>query len=900
MVGRAPQDAELLLRSATLLSAFRLVRVDPVDTRGLDHSHAQTTEDYLAPVAALGRDLAWEDLYAAAQRLARRGVFKRRGGLGAIQPRPIAMRLAKRQWEEWDPGKWDRVLSGGLGAGLTRLAAERLAHLGGTEIATKVAKHVCRAGGPLDTGTVDACRAEVLACLVEVDVAVVAECIERVLDGHPDPSRLGGNVRHILLRALAGIAFPAATFALGARLMLRLLEGEEGTVCEHAARPFIALFPTISGATEADGTRRLRFLDAVSATGDATRTMHVVRALAAGCDTVGHSTVIGPEVHGSRPTLNRWHPATTNELAEYVGGCVSRLAGHASGNDEVGVMSREKLGGSIAHLVSHGFIGPAEDAIRRVAGTGHRWTLALRQLHGVLVHFPESIDEAVRARVRSLIDLLTPTDLYDRVRALVTEPSMPQDWAAESPSEELAKLRVKIDALSDELLGTPETLRELLPRLSRGRHIHVGELGKSIARRSPSPVDWLDPIVEAVEHTPEPRRNHDLFVGFVAGLADRHRAEAEAVKRRVAESPALAPAFPEVCRRIGLTPEDVAQGVAGLSRGTIPSSALLSWVHPETLHPLPRAAVTRLLDALLDHDATSFAIGVNTLWLILRNEDREGRDTRATGLRIADLRDQVLAMARNAGRWSARDFRAATGTTDPRVGYQVTEWKLAQVVLSMLRRGRDDEQARETALAFSTALVHRHRDGWLDLFGKTLRPVLRSLLSGFPGIAWQLIGGAIVSSSGFARLMALSLGERPVHDRGADPPILALSEETLLAWCHANRDQAPAFAARCLPILSAAGGDSGCHRHLHPVMSRLIDEFGERADVREAFERNLYNTGTVSSLAYHDARHEAALEPLREHGKPEVRRWARRLGRELRRRIARERTYEEEHVGGLG
>ena len=899
VVGRAHRDAELLLRSATLLSAFRLVRVDSGGTGRLDPSHAQTTEDCLAPIAALGRNLTWEDLYAATQRLARRGVFKRRGGLGAIQPRPIAVRLARRQWSEWDPGKWDRVLSGGLGPDLARLAAERLAHLGGTGIATKVVKHVCRESGPLDTGTIDDNRAEVLACLAEVNATAAAECIERLLDRHPDPSMLGGNVRHSLLRALSIIAFHASTFAVGARLMLRLLEVGDGTDDEHAARPFTALFPAMAGATEADGKRRLRFLDEAVATGDATRIMHVVRALAAGCDPVGQSSAIGPEVQGSRRTLNRWHPATKSELDEYVGGRVSRLAGHASRNDDIGIMCREELGGSIAGLVHRGFIGPVEDAIRRVAGAGHRWTLALRQLHGVLVHFPESIDEAASARVRSLIDLLAPTDLYDRLRALVTEPAMPQDWSTESPSEELARLRVKIDALSDELLGTPGTLRELLPRLSRGTHIHAAELGESIANRAPSPLDWLDPIIGAIENEPEPRRNHDLLVGFVAGLADRRGDRVEAIKRRVVESPAVAPAFPEVCRRIGLTPEDVERGVEGLARGTIPSSALLSWVHPETLHPLPRTAVSRLLDALLDHDATSFAIGVNALWLILDSEEREGRDTRKTGLRLADFRRQILAMAHNAGHWSARNFKAAAGTTDPRVGSQMTEWKLTQVVSSVLRRGRDDELARETALAFSTALVHRHRDGWLDVYGKTLRPVLRKLLSGFPGIAWQLIGGAIVSSPGFARLMALSLGERPVHDREADPPILALSEETLLAWCHAHPDRAPAFAARCLPILSAAGGDPGDSR-LHPVMSRLIDDFGGRADVREAFERNLYTTGPVSSMADHDAGHAAALEALRGHGTPEVSRWVGRLIRELGQIIAHERTYEVEHSGGLG
>ena len=898
VVGRAPQDADRLLRSATLLSAFRVVRVEPANTGYLDPSQAHTTEDNLAPIAALGRHLTWEDLYAETQQLAERGVFKRRGGLGAIQPRPIAIRLAERQWREWDRGKWDQVLSGSLGPGLTRVAAERLAHLNGTEIAKRVVKHVCREGGSFDTGTVDNNRAEVLVCLAEVDAEVVAEYIEGLLDGDPDPSRLGDTVRHSLLRALGRIAFPAATFAVGAGLMLRVLGVRDGADSEHVPRPFTALFPAIAGATEADGNGRLRFLDGAVATDDATWMRHVAGALAAGCDPVGDLSAVGPEVQGSRRTLNRWHPATTNELAEYVGGCIFRLAKLASRNDEVGDMCREKLGGLIGNLVHRGFIGPVEDAIHQVVGAGQRWTLALRGLHGVLVHFPESIAEATTSRVQFLIDLLTPTDLHDRVRALVTEPPMPHDWVTESASEDFAALRAKIDGLSDELLRTPEALRELLPMLSRGTHIHATELGESIANRAPSPLDWLDPIIGAVEHEPEAQRNHALFVGFVAGLTDRHRAEVEAVKQRVIESPGLAPVFPEVCRRIGLTSKDVARGVEGLARGTIPSSALMSWMRPETLDPLPRAAVARLLDVLLDHDATSFAIGVNTLWMMLRNEDREGKDTRETGLQIADFRPQALTMARNAGRWSARDFQAATGTTDPRVSPGMTEWYLTRILLWMLRKGREDDHARETALAFSKALVHRHQDGWLDLYGKTLRSVVRELLSGFPGIAWQLIGGTIVSSPRFARLMALSLGERFVHDRGVDPPILALSEETLLAWCHANPDQAPAFAAKCLPILSAAGSDSG-HHHLHPVMSRLIDDFGARADVQDAVESNLHTTGPVSSLADHYASHEAPLKLLKEHGTPAVCRWARRLSRDLRQLIAHRRTDEEERMAGL-
>ncbi len=898
VLGRAPQDRDLLLRSATLLSAFRVVRVDPVNTGWLDPSQTQTTEDYLAPVAAFGRHLTWKDLYAATQQLAERGVFKRRGGLGAIQPRPIAIRLARRQWAEWDPGKWDQVLSGSLGPGLDRVAAERLAHLNETEIAKRVVKHVCREGGPLGTGTVDNNRAEVLVSLAEVDAEVVAECIGRLLDGYPDPSLLGDNVRDCLLRALATIAFHEATFAVGARLMLRLLGVEDRTPSEYLSRPFAALFPAIAGATEADGNRRLCVLDEALATSDPTRMRQVVRALAASYDPVGDLSAIGPEVQGSRRTLHRWHPETTSELAEYVGGCISRLAKLASGNDEVGAMSREKLGGSIANLVRYGFIAPVEDAIHQVVGAGHRWTLVLRGLHGVLVHLPGSIDEATTARVQSLIDLLAPTDLYDRARALVTEPPMPHKWDIESASEHFAALRAKIDTLSEELLRTPEVLRELLPGLSRGTHFHAGELGESIAKRAPSPIDWLDPIIGAVEHATEAHRNHDLFVGFVAGLTDRDHAKGEAVKQRVIESPGLAAVFPEVCRRVGLTSRDVAQGVEGLARGDIQPSAFLSWTHPETLDPLPRAAVARLLDVLLDHDATSFAIGVNTLGMMLRNEDHAEEDTRKTGLRIAAFRPQVLRMAQNAGRWSVRDFQAATGTTSPLVSQQMTEWIFTRVLMQMLLKGREDEHARETALAFSKALVHRHQDGWLDLYGEAVRPVLRELLAGFPAIAWQMIGGTIVSSPSFARLMALVLGDGSAHDHGVDPPILALSDETLMAWCAVNPDQAPAFAAKCLPVLSAAGSDPD-HKHIHPVMLRLIDGFGERADVQAAFASNLLPRRLVSSLADHYASHEAPLEVLKGHRTPAVRRWARRLGRDLHHRIVRERTREEERMAGL-
>ena len=93
--------------------------------------------------------------------------------------------------------------------------------------------------------------------------------------------------------------------------------------------------------------------------------------------------------------------------------------------------------------------------------------------------------------------------------------------------------------------------------------------------------------------------------------------------------------------------------------------------------------------------------------------------------------------------------------------------------------------------------------------------ILPILLSRFSGIAWPLIGSAIISAKG---------------DYIYGFPLLSLPENTLFAWCHAHPEHAPAFAARHVPFLDS--GESGA-LSVHPVMVRLLEEFGDRRDVIE-------------------------------------------------------------------
>ena len=203
--------------------------------------------------------------------------------------------------------------------------------------------------------------------------------------------------------------------------------------------------------------------------------------------------------------------------------------------------------------------------------------------------------------------------------------------------------------------------------------------------------------------------------------------------------------------------------------------------------------------------------------------------------RLKGLLPQILKLAENATR------RETVASQRPRSN-GTYPYHFEQIMDYMLNRGRKDAGARATALALAKALakVERYDDGLL------VKSVLPKLLSSFPGISWPLIGQAIVSDERRATSLSYVLGDPVSFGRENNPPILALLEDTLFAWCHAHPERAPAFVARTVPILASPQGQTP-EPSLHPTMARLLDEFGEREDVLEAVAVNIRSFSWVGS-----------------------------------------------------
>ena len=185
-----------------------------------------------------------------------------------MQPRPIALNLAGRQWRHWAPDRWDHVLGGGASSTFKDLASRQLVLLNTTEYAVQAVEHVCRPGGPFWglKGILEPGKSRVIAYMAEIDAVAVCRAIESFLDEAGDLKAVGGDLRRNLVVALEKIAFREDTFEDGAGLLLRLAVAENEPWGNNATAQFKGLFPLFLAGTAAGGEARLRFLDDVSAT----------------------------------------------------------------------------------------------------------------------------------------------------------------------------------------------------------------------------------------------------------------------------------------------------------------------------------------------------------------------------------------------------------------------------------------------------------------------------------------------------------------------------------------------------------------------------------------------------------------------------------------------------------
>jgi transcriptional regulator with XRE-family HTH domain len=864
LLGRRPTNREQLLQTGMLISVFGVVGVkSPLDSD-------------LQYLASLPGSPNADILRACLADLLRRGVVQARGRLVSIQPPPITLPLAERQWRKWTASDWDVVLARLPDAALRHRAARQLALLNREDIATEVVRYVCRPAGPFASigNLVADGAAEVIASLAEVDAQAVADLLEDVLDDvTPEQLReIEGDTRRSLVRAVQIIAFGEDTFEQGARLLLALAGAENESWSNNATGEFKGLFSVFGGSTAAGPAARLRLLDEMIENGDGHPLSIIVDALLEGADTRGGFRAVGPEHHGSRPALKPWMPTYWKDARDYVRECVARLAKLAARDDTVGQQAKAGLGQELRSLVLFGLIEAVENAVAIAVKSDAYWPQALGSLGDFLAYDAEGLDDDRKERVRALVDNLTPADIFSRVRFLITE--MPWDYPVDEKlgfREREHRQIADVEALAAELLMRPADLSRVLPNLSRGDQRMTVAFGRAIGEKAERPIEWVREIEAAYVDAPTDEGNFGLLAGVLTGISSRHPEVLSAFKREAVGSTTFAPMLPFLCAQVGLVSSDIALVVAALKAGTLPPVRLRTWASGGVMSSLPVDAVSPLFGALLSSSEIGYWAALDLLGMYVHQHPE----------RLEKFRPQLRVIAANVGQ-QADEHRTS-----------MDEYHFKELMDWILGKGRNDADA--SAIAHSLAKQVAATAGKIEI----VKPLLPTLLREYPEVVWPVIGRAIVSDRKKAWLLELSLGDSFSFDDIKRPAIMELPEEALFAWCNAYPEIGPAFVAALLPVLTTRD-PTDLTRSITPKMRRVLDEFGNRNDVLDALTRNMHTFGWAGSRTGYYAMYEAPLRELENHVHSSVRRWAKKTRSQLRDAIDHVRNEEDEEDASWG
>ena len=897
-IGHEGEELDPVYEAAKLISVFGGVRM-------------QTPEHELEQVARFGSHPLRQDFQVYINKLRSRGVVvSLRGGFTTLIPRHIAIRLAERQWREWNQSQWEEVLVGdGLSEQLRIRAAKQLALLNTGTTAGKIVRHILGNQKLWFSPENLERNLKLLCSFAQIAPQRVADLLEEILEMLPPAELQDETISYDLVEILRKIVFAEETFEIAATLSLKLAcLGNEG-----ARDLFVSLFPVHLANTQAGPEKRLPLIDEHINADDNARLSVIVDALAEGTKTALFSRTVageGPETHGSRPVLESWSPRG-GEGWDYIKLCTERLVNLAKRCDDIGEAARDVLGRNLYGYVVNGFlIEDVERWLPEVKEEHPYWPEALVALGNILKYYAGELPGSIEPRVEKLMSDLEPHSLKDRVRFFLMD--MPHGHFYRKTTDGETHLRIrreKVEQLAEDLLDCETELERLIPELCAGEQsTTVRLLGLSLAKKAQKPLHWKKRIMDAVEAISDPHeRNHDLLVGYMEGLKGRDQKEFRKFKEHAKTSPVFASVLPTLMFFTGITPEDIEMTIEALEADLITDKEMSAWNYSRRLSELRPADIAPLFDLMLKKGGMPlFEAGLKLLYTYL-DENNQFLDSLHPQLLLASrypsvVRDETRHKSSHpqdngnpAGNFAGeQDRNPSIKIDDPEdilgtfAGFveplenPAAGFEYATLMNWILSRGSEDPNARAVAVTIAKQIIEEG-NGPYYLDREISKPVLPSLLSDFGEIVWPLMVSAIEKNK--ERFLDM-MGDRlsPLH---GTPPILNLPENTLFGWCYANPDIGPAFVAEAVPLLTPVPKkeeEITAFEEFHPVIKRLLDEFGDRHDVLDVLESRINASGwTYHELPAQDrlASYRKALHAIENHDKGTVHRWVGRMLRKI-------------------
>jgi hypothetical protein len=435
----------------------------------------------------------------------------------------------------------------------------------------------------------------------------------------------------------------------------------------------------------------------------------------------------------------------------------------------------------------------------------------------------------------------------------------------------------------------------LLPTLLRGEQRHGHALGRHIIESVDDREGVIDAVLACLGRIPSGERNPALLGGMLAGAEKSDPAMIDRKLDAFASDADMIPLLPWLTMQTKIQLRDLERIAAALREGRILPDQARVLAMGSALSHLPPTVLAVLNDALMDAGPRGYWATVEVMGMYVFQR-----------LEMCDaLRPQLRRLMEEFG---VEHLDQARSAMDSHHFYELASW--------MIRLGSDDPDGALAARALARQAVRwcvEESSSYRDR--GALERLLPELFAHCWAVAWPIVSESMEAHRDVIWKFESLLRVFNLEGETVASPIFSVPWDVLRAWCHAHPDYGPAFLMRIAPVFervqtlakdvteekdtSHEDGRKPEPRRWNPIVLHLLDDFGDREEVRNALGANMMTFMWRGSRVPYFEHYAAPLETLLKHHRPAVAAWARRQLAAQQQLARQEQVREDEQEFGI-
>jgi hypothetical protein len=660
----------------------------------------------------------------------------------------------------------------------------------------------------------------------------------------------------------------ASRFIRAGRLLLSLAVAENETWANNATAQFQHLFQAQLAGTEAPPSLRLKLLDDVLAEEHPVRTNLAIRALGVAIGTRHFTRTVGPEAQGSR-RYDDWTPNTDEELLVYFNGCLDRLVRFAQGNHELGGVARKQLADGIRTQVFVGNLDGIDAALRSVRSVYHEsWPEALAEAADAVRYEGKGLDPDDQARVFSWRELLSPTNLLDRLDVYVKNAAPGWGLADDAGVQDIT--RASFEALVSDIAQDSGTWPTVITALSIGEQNRTFDFAERLGA-SADPFALLTLALNYAEETCASELNPSFIAGVLSSIKKQNEDRYRSALNRSLLVEAVVQHFVWINAAVGLLSGDLARLGRLLSEGRVSQQAFRVFTYGRILLDQPADDIVTVFSLVV-------ADGVEGGWTTIG----------VLGMYLDDNR--ILNACRDV---LSRAVLSTEIALNPDVS-TMDRYSFGKICQRLLQDVPPHANLVLGLVDHAVKLCGRRNidTNTYDM----IRPIVFELLKEQSEVAWPVIRDAITAADGLTQFhwSELLTDSKPMQAPTSAFDLIAL--DLILSWIRSAPSIALHVVLRELPLFSV---NTEGAMAIHPLVAQLFDEFGDEQSFLSTISANLHSFGFVGSTEHLFRARASFLERFRNHRRPSVAAWAAAEKAAFERSAESERLRQEAWDAGI-